>query len=582
MRGAGRRPTNSVAPDWRHPPPTPTATKANDPRQFIATGGRDSDASFASSRPSSVGVNPRSAAIPISDRSYQLNAIRTINAYLSSHSLPFTLKPPLPSAKDITETLKFILSRFGLNPSESQKLDDDLQTLLKSLNCPVKVNKSALRAPGTPHSWPSLLAAIHWLVQLGKFDDHRLSTRAQQLASENKVFRYTVENYSHYIRGEDKDADDLDSQFMLELEQEKARLVADVNASEENLKAQEAKLEALKNGPSEREVLENEKSALEEDVKKFHSIIEQLQGRITTVERSLEEQVKGLETKVAEKESIYAENEELKKKVEEQGINPRDADRMKRELHALERDIADIENQRIEWEEKGWDLDSAIGNMYKKLEELMIECNQSIRRLKLGNEFQYNLNAQGSSEAEVLGIDYKTTLKPMLASFEDEMKKSSMMKMEELITLQQQSVEKASKIESKRNRLTTLQAHIDNLEAQLDLLKKEKQDYISRCAAEARRMAEEVETETRKSDLVEREAADFLKASNAKLQEIIAQTEEEVQTCALELFAVVDTVSKYKEFVTSKIATMKNALAETAGAVADMHKAGLPGSVASR
>lgn len=358
---------------------------ANDPRQFVATGGRDSDASFASSRPSSVGVNPRSAAIPISDRSYQLNAIRTINAYLSSHSLPFTLKPPLPSAKDITETLKFILSRFGLNPSESQKLDDDLQTLLKSLNCPVKVNKSALRAPGTPHSWPSLLAAIHWLVQLGKFDDHRLSTRAQQLASENKVFRYTVENYSHYIRGEDKEADDLDSQFMLELEQEKARLVADVNASEENLKAQEAKLEALKNGPSEREVLENEKSALEEDVKKFHSIIEQLQGRITTVERSLEEQVKGLETKVAEKESIYAENEELKKKVEEQGINPRDADRMKRELHALERDIADIENQRIEWEEKGWDLDSAIGNMYKKLEELMIECNQSIRR------FSYSL-----------------------------------------------------------------------------------------------------------------------------------------------------------------------------------------------
>lgn len=51
----------------------------------------------------------------------------------------------------------------------------------------------------------------------------------------------------------------------------------------------------------------------------------------------------------------------------------------------------------------------------------------------------------------------------MLASFEDEMKKSSMMKMEELITLQQQSVEKASKIESKRNRLTTLQAHIDNV-----------------------------------------------------------------------------------------------------------------------
>lgn len=84
-------------------------------------------------------------------------------------------------------------------------------------------------------------------------------------------------------------------------------------------------------------------------------------------------------------------------------------------------------------------------------------------RLKLGNEFQYQLNPQGSSPAEVLGINYKKTLKPTLASFEDEMKKSSMGKMEELIYLQQQSSEKAMKLESKRNRLATLQAHIDDV-----------------------------------------------------------------------------------------------------------------------
>ncbi|XP_004230560.1 kinetochore protein NDC80 homolog [Solanum lycopersicum] len=576
MRGAGRRRTNSAVPDRRHPPPTPI----NDPRQFISTGGRDSDASFASSRPSSAGVNTRSSAIPISDRSYQLSALRTINAYLSSHSLPFTLKHPLPSAKDITETLKFILSRFGFSLAESHKLEDDLQTLLKSLNCPVKLNKSALRAPGTPHSWPSLLAAIHWLVQLCKFDDYRMSS-AQPLAPSNKELRYTVESYLHYFRGKDDQVDELDRQFMQELEQHKERLVEDVNVLEENVKAQEEKLEEMKTGPSERETLEKEKSALEEDVKKFQAIIEQLEGHIVKMDKMVEEKEKGLETKVTEKESICAENEELKKRVEEQGINSRDADRMKRELHALERDIGDIENQRIEWEEKAWDLDSAIGNMYKKLEELMIECNQSIRRLKLGNEFQYQLNPQGSSPAEVLGINYKKTLKPTLASFEDEMKKSSMGKMEELIYLQQQSSEKAMKLESKRNRLATLQAHIDDLEAQLDLVKKERLDFTSSCAIEAGRIVEEVEAETQKLDQVEREAADFLKASKAKLQETIAQTEEEVQLCAHELFAVVDSVSKYKEYITSKVGMMKNDLAEAAGTIADLHKAGLPVSDAN-
>lgn len=72
MRGAGRHRTNSVVPDRRHPLPIPTT---KDPWQFLSTGGRDSDASFASSRPSSIGVKSRSSAIPISDRSYQLSVM---------------------------------------------------------------------------------------------------------------------------------------------------------------------------------------------------------------------------------------------------------------------------------------------------------------------------------------------------------------------------------------------------------------------------------------------------------------------------------------------------------------------------
>ncbi|RVW78542.1 hypothetical protein CK203_049803 [Vitis vinifera] len=73
-----------------------------------------------------------------------------------------------------------------------------------------------------------------------------------------------------------------------------------------------------------------------------------------------------------------------------------------------------------------------------------------LKRLKLGNGLQYVLNAKGSSPAEVLGIDYKSTLKPALDSFADDINKSSMSKLEELISFQQQSVENAAKIEAKK------------------------------------------------------------------------------------------------------------------------------------
>ncbi|KAL3382431.1 hypothetical protein AABB24_002125 [Solanum stoloniferum] len=118
----------------------------------------------------------------------------------------FPLEPPLPSAKDITETLKFILCRFELSSLESQKLEDKLQTLMKSLNCPVKLNKSTLCTAGTPHHWPSLFAAIHWLAQLCKFDDNWLSS-AQPPASENKELSYAIESYLHYLRGKEDQVD---------------------------------------------------------------------------------------------------------------------------------------------------------------------------------------------------------------------------------------------------------------------------------------------------------------------------------------------------------------------------------------
>lgn len=92
-----------------------------------------------------------------------------------------------------------------------------------------------------------------------------------------------------------------------------------------------------------------------------------------------------------------------------------------------------------------------------------------VSRLKLGQGLQYMLNAKGSSPAEVLGIDYKSTLKPALDSFADDINRSSMSKLEELISLQQQSVENAAKIEAKRNRLAALQSSSDEV-SKLELI----------------------------------------------------------------------------------------------------------------
>ncbi|KAK6156911.1 hypothetical protein DH2020_011159 [Rehmannia glutinosa] len=607
MRGR-RRATESLAPDRRPPPPTPTNTA--DPWQFLSTPvtGRESDASFCSSRPSIASIGRTSTALPnISDRSYQSSALRTINSYLASQSVPFSLKHPLPSAKDITETLKLLLHRLGF---ASQKIDEDLSHALKFLKCPLKLNKSALRAPGTPHSWPNLLAVIHWLVQIIKYKEFMMDSSPS--FEGDKMFMYTIHSYLLYIRGDDEAMDALDEECVREMREWRDKKEEDVRVLEEEVKELEAKLDGLRTGPSQKEVLEQEKAVLEKDVTKFHIMIEQLDGHLTEMQKKLEEKDKALVAKVEDRKRICEENEELKKRIEEQGINLRDAERMKRELQAVDRDIEEMEGARNGWEEKIWELDSEIGHKFKELERLVMECNQAIRRdhfvldevhlmirLKIGNGFQYQLNASGSTPSEVLGLDYKSILKPALASFSEDIKRSSMGKLEELISLRQQSGENAAKLEEKQNRIAVLQSHIDellsltrglgrtglcvcvatlienfmsNLQKQVDRLWPFCVSIAGRHGSEARKLAEEVDVETQNMSVVEKEAAEFLKTSKAELQETIIRTEEEVKLCAQELFDLINSVSTYKEYVGSKIARMKNDLLETAGAVADIYK----------
>lgn len=50
------------------------------------------------------------------------------------------------------------------------RFEDEFQPALKALRYPfsAQIDNKWLAAPASPHSWPALLAALHWLVEMGK------------------------------------------------------------------------------------------------------------------------------------------------------------------------------------------------------------------------------------------------------------------------------------------------------------------------------------------------------------------------------------------------------------------------------
>ncbi|EHA8590264.1 kinetochore protein NDC80 [Cocos nucifera] len=535
-------------------------------RTFDIGGGRDSDASLCSSRPSSAGGRPSSVASALlTDRSSQSAALRSVNAYLSSLSAPTSLRPPLPSGREITDAFRFVLSRLDWPLAD---LDDDLPALLRHLGCPVKLNRSALKAPGTPHAWPPLLSVLYWLVQLARVSDH-LAPPIDQTAT-NDFLLYVARSYSLFIGGDDDAVADLDDEYLRKAQHQAANATAAVEALEKQANDLEAKLRVLTSGPSRREALERERAMLVEDVKKFQAVVDTWGGKVAAMESALGDWEKELEAKEREIRRICEENEELQKRIDTQTVNVRDAERMKRELQAVERDIAEAESGRNVLEEKAWELEVVVGRKLNELEVLSEQCNQAIRKLKLGNDFQYVLNAGGSSPVEVLGTNYKTILKSALNALAEDTKKASISKLEESINLQEQSRENVKMLEEKRDHLAALQFKIDDAECRLRLLKNEMEDYASKCAAEAEKMKEEFMAKEHQLCIVEKEAEEFLKNSEQELGDAIRESDEEVQMCAHEILTLIDAVSEYKESMESTISWMKTDLSEVADAVSSL------------
>ncbi|XP_038973110.1 kinetochore protein NDC80 homolog isoform X2 [Phoenix dactylifera] len=521
-------------------------------RPFDVGGGRDSDASLCSSRPSSAGGRPSSAASALlTDRSSQSAALRSVNAYLSSFSAPTSLRPPLPSGREITDVFRFILARLDWPLAD---LDDDLPALLRHLHCPIKLNRSALKAPGTPHAWPPLLSVLYWLVQLARvFDD--LAPRTDT-TSTNDFLLYVARSYSLFIGGDDDAVADLDDEYLRKAQHQATNATAAVEALEKQANGLEAKLRALTSGPSRRDSLERERAVLVEDVKKFQAVVDTWGWKVAAMESALGDWEKELEAKEKEIRRTCEENEELQKRIDAQTVNVRDAERMKRELQAVERDIAEAESGRNVLEEKAWELEAAVGRKLNEFEVLSEHCNQAIRK--------------GSSPAEVLGTNYKTILKPALSALAEDTKKASVSKLEESINLQKQSRENAKMLEEKRDRLAALQFKIDDAESRLRLLKNEMEDYASKCAAEVEKMKEEFIAKEHQLCIVEKEAEEFLKNSERKLEDAVRESDEEVQMCARELLTLIDAVSEYKEYMESTISERKTDLSEVADAVSSL------------
>ena len=97
-------------------------------------------------------------------RLYKCTRFLSERGYSRKISLKVLLSP---TSKDFFCMVEFLYRLIDPNyETGDKKPEEAIPAIFKSLAYPFAISKTALYAVGSPHTWPALLGALTWLVEL--------------------------------------------------------------------------------------------------------------------------------------------------------------------------------------------------------------------------------------------------------------------------------------------------------------------------------------------------------------------------------------------------------------------------------
>ncbi|CAB4023874.1 kinetochore NDC80 homolog [Paramuricea clavata] len=207
---------------------------------------------------------------PLSDKSYQLKEIKDILQFLSENDYqhPISTKTmQIPTSKEFLKVFSFLYSRISPNATYKKLVEkrpeEEVPKILKSLGYPFTIHKTSLSNVGSPHTWPILLGALHWLMELVKFamavnDDVEQclfpeldGTDDDNDTAMNKVFfDYLERTYDAFMQGlELENLGEYTDALIEELRSQNGSVFAEVEQLSQENQQLEEELKRLQNEP---------------------------------------------------------------------------------------------------------------------------------------------------------------------------------------------------------------------------------------------------------------------------------------------------------------------------------------------
>lgn len=527
---------------------------------------------------------------PLSDKAYQGSCIRTIISFLATHSYEYQITPKVlssPTTKDFTNVMLFLVRQIDPNLLKGfGKLEEEVPQLYKRLRYPFAISKSNLTAVGSPHTWPTILAALCWVVELLNYSARADTVRAEmgsdRSRAERDFFEYVASSYRYFMAGEDDLCDEVDNKKAEEVESRAAQVRADADRLSAANAALKAEIVELRKKPSPLAAAREKMAETQEDKEKFLKLIDNLTTHKASLQRKLTERQADVSAQAQELATVENENEELRARISTQTVHPADVVRMNQDRVKHESALRTLCSQREAADAKVADAATGLEARLDELETVVADYHARADRLQLvpasakraeGVGFEITLDRTATLASGMVNIDLKGIIKPALQRIIDHYASRARELGEENLSLAEKRDAAAEVVAERSEECTNAEAQVKDLEAQYRSGKEELEAGVAAALSQVEDLAAEVSTLRGAAAAGVVESEERLRSLQADLEELQRACELENATLHRDLAAALEAVLNHKMAVQARL---KSTADRVGRVLEDVAKAPMP------
>ncbi|KAH7916015.1 HEC/Ndc80p family-domain-containing protein [Hygrophoropsis aurantiaca] len=381
---------------------------------------------------------------PIRERPYQSKMRQEIFAWLQNTEYEVSMQTLTSiTGKDYRAMFQHLVSMIDPSyPFDPRvRFEDEFQPALKAMRYPFasQIDNKWLAAPGSMHSWPTLLAVLHWLVEMGKARLHYLEGDDPTLQQVDKVpdefsdpihhqalaFEYFSEAYIAFFHGADV-FEEQDKALEARHAKRNERVLGDLEEQRKLLATIKTEYETLQSSAAPLERYQNDHGYLVSDRAKFHDVLQRFEARKKNLIDTIAQEKADLNIRAVKLEQLRSDQAKLAEVVKAQNLSPEEVIRMNTDHETLSRNLEDLKHKISEAHKTVMSLEVIMTNRVAAAEEALDLYNNLLSTLGLfpplpppfeDIDLTLQINTATANPQQLLiGSDIRKVVKPTLSS----------------------------------------------------------------------------------------------------------------------------------------------------------------------